>query len=113
MTRVSKSIVAINDVIARIDEIASAIAAEVAQQTATTSEIGRNVSQVAESAKTVAADTGQTSDQAHMVRDALLTMVHISESTAAGATETSSAAGELSRLASMLDQLVKRYNLAA
>ena len=113
MTLVSKSIVSIHDVIARIDEIASAIAAEVAQQTATTSEIGRNVSQVAESAKTVAADTGQTSDQAHMVRDALLTMVHISESTAAGATETSSAAGELSRLASMLDQLVKRYKLAA
>ena len=64
-------------------------------------------------AKTVAADTGQTSDQANMVRDALLTMVHISESTAAGATETSSAAGELSRLASMLDHLVKRYKLAA
>jgi methyl-accepting chemotaxis protein len=113
MTLVSKSIVSIHDVIARIDEISSAIAAEVAQQTATTSEIGRNVSQVAESAKTVAADTGQTSDQAHMVRDALLTMVHISESTAAGGTETSSAAGELSRLASMLDQLVKRYKLAA
>ena len=94
-------------------EIAGAIASEVAQQTATTSEIGRNVSQVAESAKTVAADTGQTSDQAHMVRDALLTMVHIAQSTAAGANETSSAAGELSRLAAMLDQLVKRYKLAA
>ena len=113
MTRVSGSIGAINNVIARIDEIASCIAAEVAQQTATTSEIGRNVSQVAASAKTVATDTGQTSDQAHLVRDALLTMVGIAQSTAAGATETSSAAGELSRLATLLDQLVIRYKLSA
>ncbi|GEO38820.1 chemotaxis protein [Skermanella aerolata] len=113
MTRVSGSIGAIHGVIARIDEIAAAIATEVAQQTATTSEIGRNVSQVADSAKTVAADTGQTADQANMVHDALLTMVEIAQSTAAGATETSSAAGELSRLATILDQLVKGYKLAA
>ena len=113
MTRVSSSIGAIHDVIARIDEIAGSIAAEVAQQTATTNDIGRNVSQVAASAKAVAADTGQTSDQAYMVRDALLTMVDIAQSTAAGATETSSAAGELSRLATLLDQLVVRYKLTA
>ena len=94
MTRVSSSIGAIHDVIARIDEIAGSIAAEVAQQTATTNDIGRSVSQVAASAKAVAVDTGQTSDQAYMVRDALLTMVEIAQSTTAGATETSSAAGE-------------------
>ena len=58
-------------------------------------------------------DTGQTSDQANLVRDALLTMVDIAQSTAAGATETSSAAGELSRLANLLDQLVSRYKLSA
>jgi methyl-accepting chemotaxis protein len=68
---------------------------------------------VAASAKTVATDTGQTSDQAHLVRDALLTMVGIAHSTAAGATETSSAAGELSRLATLLDRLVIRYKLSA
>ena len=113
MTRVSSSIGAIHDVISRIDEIAGSIAAEVAQQTATTSDIGRNVSQVAASAKSVAADTGHTSAQAHMVRDALMTMVDIAQSTAAGATETSSAAGELSRLATLLDQLVNRYKLSA
>jgi len=68
---------------------------------------------VATSAKTVAADTGQTSDQAHLVRDALLRMVGIAHSTAAGATETSSAAGELSRLANQLDQLANKYKLSA
>ena len=113
MARVSESIGAIHEVIARIDQIAGSIADEVAQQTATTNEIGRNVSQVATSAKAVAIDTGQTSDQAHMVRDALMTMVGIAQSTAAGATETSSAAGELSRLADLLDQLVIRYKQTA
>jgi methyl-accepting chemotaxis protein len=113
MSRVSEAIGAIHEVIARIDQIAGSIADEVAQQTATTNEIGRNVSQVATSAKAVASDTGQTSDQAHLVRDALLTMVGIAQSTAAGATETSSAAGELSRLADLLDQLVIRYKLTA
>jgi hypothetical protein len=63
-------------------------------------------------------DVFRTSDpdaapDANLVRDALLTMVNIAQSTAAGATETSSAAGELSRLATLLDQLVNRYKLSA
>jgi methyl-accepting chemotaxis protein len=113
MARVSAAIGAIHDVIAHIDVIAGSIAAEVAQQTATTSEIGRNVSQVATSAKTVALDTSHTSEQANLVRDALLTMIHIAQSTAAAATETSSASAELSRLANQLDQLVGQYKLSA
>ncbi len=98
MTRVSKSIGAIHDVIARIDEIAGSIAAEVAQQTATTSEIGRNVSQVADRRRRwrrYRADVRSGPSGSRRPADD----GRYSQSTAAGATETSSAAGELSRLA--------------
>ena len=113
MARVSGSIGAIHEVISQIDRIAGSIAAEVDQQSATTSEIGRNVGQVATSAKAVASDTSQTAEEAKLVSEAVRTMVAIAQSTAAGATETSSAAAELSRLANQLDGLVGRYKLSA
>jgi methyl-accepting chemotaxis protein len=113
MSHVAGSIAAIHDVIAEIDRIAGSIAAEVDQQSATTTEIGRNVGQVASSAKAVASDTSQTADEARRVSESVQVMVGIAQNTAAGATETSSAAGELSRLANHLDQLVGRYKLSA
>ena len=113
MGRVTDSIASINEVIGEIDRIAASIAHEVDQQSATTAEIGRNVSQVADAAREVARDTVETSGQAHVVKDAVISLARISGETASGATETAAAAGELGRLANDLDQLVSRFRLRA
>jgi methyl-accepting chemotaxis protein len=113
MQKLMASINGIDEVIGRIDTISSSIAHEVEQQEATTSEIGRNVLQVAEAAKEVARDSSKTSEQAQIVQNAILAVQEIAQSTSGNATETSAAAGELSRLAATLDTLVGRYKLTA
>ncbi|WP_431856957.1 methyl-accepting chemotaxis protein [Azospirillum sp.] len=113
MERVSGAISSINGVIGEIDAIAGSIAHEVQQQSATTAEIGRNVSQVALAAKEVAKDTVETSSQARVVKDAVEFLARIAGETASGATQTSAAANELGRLATDLDRMVSRFKLRA
>lgn len=101
----------INDIIHRIDEIATSIAHEVEQQGAATSEIGSNVEHVAQAARQVANDVNQTKEDARTMKHAVDSIAEIAQETAGEATETSAASGELTRLAQSLDLLVQTYKV--
>jgi len=111
MKEVSGSIATINEVIVQIDDLATAIASEVEQQSQTTRDIGSNVGQVAEAAKTVAADCAKTSEQAQIVQKAFVTLQGIASETSSCSTETSAASDDLARIAHQLDQMVTRYKV--
>ena len=109
--RVNSEMENIGRVIGDIDVIASSIASEVEQQGGATSEISRNVDEVATASKQVAKDAAQTSDDATTVRHSVDMTAQISTEISSEAAETAAAAQELSRLSTMLDDLVKRFKL--
>jgi methyl-accepting chemotaxis protein len=111
LDKVHGEMAGINDVIHRIDEIASSIAHEVQQQGAATSEIGSNVEHVAQAARQVANDVTQTKVDAETMKHAVDAIAEIAQETAGEATETSAASGELTRLAQGLDLLVQNYKV--
>ncbi|HEX3757403.1 MAG TPA: methyl-accepting chemotaxis protein, partial [Kofleriaceae bacterium] len=86
----------ITTIIAQINDISSTIASAVEQQSATTSEMGRNV---AESAR----GSGAIAHNATAVAGA-------AQSTASGASQTMTTATELARMASELKQLLSRFS---
>ncbi|WP_370287552.1 methyl-accepting chemotaxis protein [Nocardioides sp.] len=87
----------IADVIGRINDIQSTIASAVEEQTATTNEIARNVTEAAGSATAIDADVNTLSGSA--------------EETRVGAQDTARSATELASLAAALQALVERFTV--
>lgn len=86
-------------IVRQIDDIQTVIAAAVEQQSATTNEIGRTISEAA----------GGSADIARNITG----VAETARSTTQGASETHRAAEELARLAADLQQLVARFRVAA
>lgn len=84
-------------IIHQIDDISNTIASSVEEQTATTAEIGHNVSQAAKGSGDIANNISGVAQAA--------------QSTAEGATETQKASGELSRMALELEKIVSRFTI--
>ncbi len=90
-----EAIAEITTVINQLNDISGTIASAVEEQTATTNEIGRNVTEAAKGSGEIAQNiTGVAS---------------AAESTSSGATDTQKAASELARMASELQQLVGQF----
>ena len=91
------AITEITEVIARIDGLQATIAAAVEQQSATTSEMVRNVTEVSAGSQEIASNISGIAASA--------------DQTTAGATHTASTAGEVSRTAVELKELVASFTL--
>ncbi|WP_432486796.1 methyl-accepting chemotaxis protein [Kineococcus sp. SYSU DK018] len=87
----------ITEVIARIDALQSTIAAAVEEQSATTSEMVRNVTEVSTGSQEIASNISGIAAAA--------------DQTTAGATHTATTAGEVSRTAAELKDLVATFTL--
>jgi methyl-accepting chemotaxis protein len=87
----------ITEVIARINDYAATIAAAVEEQTATTNEMTRNVSEASSSADNIA--------------DNIAGVAEAAGAAATGATETQSTAQELARMAEELHQTIAVYKV--
>ncbi len=85
----------IKEIIDRINELQSAIASAVEQQTATTNEIARNVSGAATGASQIAMTIGAVAD--------------VAEHSSAAASGTASAAGDLAHMTGELQKLLARF----
>ena len=85
----------IGSVIERIDDLQTKIAAAVEEQSVTTSEIGRNISE---------ATTGSTE-----IAENIVQVAQAAQSTAEGASNTQLSSQELSRMAQALQRLVEDY----
>jgi len=83
------------EVITKISNISSTIAAAVEEQTATTNEIGRNVTEAANSSEAIARNISCTAN--------------VAQNTTEGATENQRTAEQLSRMASELKALVNQF----
>ncbi len=85
----------IGGVINQINDISNTIASAVEEQTATTTEMNRNISEAAKGSSEIAQNiTG---------------VAQAAQSTSGGATQTQSASGELTRMATELQQLVGQF----
>ncbi len=89
----------ISEIIAQINDLQVSIAGAVEEQTATTSEIGRNVGEAAQGTGEIAANIAGVASAA--------------QSASAGASESQGAAGELARMAAELTELVSRFKVSA
>ncbi len=87
----------ISTVIGQINDIQSSIASAVEEQTATTSEISRHISDAARGGEGIAESVRRVAQTA--------------ETTAAGASQTQAASAELSRLAQSLNEAVRRFQV--
>ncbi|WP_432504237.1 HAMP domain-containing methyl-accepting chemotaxis protein [Kineococcus arenarius] len=87
----------ITDVIARIDDLQATIAAAVEQQSATTAEMVRNVTEVSSGSQQIAANVSGIAAAA--------------EQTTAGAGHTATTAGEVSHVAAGLNRLVSTFTV--
>ncbi len=91
------AIAEISEVINKINDISNTIASAVEEQTATTAEIGRNVSEAARGTQEIAQNiTG---------------VAQAAQSTTQGATDTQGASGELSKMAAELQSLVGQFKV--
>jgi methyl-accepting chemotaxis protein len=86
-------------IVTQINDISGAIDAAVAEQTAATDTIGRNVDEAAQGITDISRNIEGVAAAA--------------QATASGATQTPQAASELGRLASELQTMVSRFTLAA
>jgi len=91
------AIAQISDIIERINEFQSAIAAAVEQQSATTSSISRNISEAARRSSEIA--------------DNITTVATAAKNTAGAAGDTQNAANQLDGMANSLQKLVAAFNL--
>ncbi|HEX8325412.1 MAG TPA: methyl-accepting chemotaxis protein, partial [Tepidisphaeraceae bacterium] len=82
-------------VINQINDISNTIASAVEEQTATTSEMGRNI--------------GEASKGSTEIAQNITGVAQAAQSTSGGATQTQSASGELSKMAAQLQTLVSRF----
>jgi methyl-accepting chemotaxis protein len=96
-TEAVKAIKEIREIIGQVNDISMTIASAVEEQTATTNEIGRNVSEAAQGTTDIARNITGVAQSA--------------QSTASGATETQAAAGSLSQMAGDLQRMVSQFTL--
>jgi len=89
----------ITDIVSQINDISTAIAAAVEEQTATTAEISRNVSEAARGSSEIAQNVTSVAQSA--------------QDTTAGANSTRDAATELRRMAAELQDMVGRFRVEA
>jgi methyl-accepting chemotaxis protein len=92
-----KAIKEIGAIISQINEISSTIASAVEEQTATTNEIGRNVSDAAKGASEITQNVSGVATAA--------------QNTTTGATDTQKAAASLSEMAAQLQSLVSKFKM--
>jgi methyl-accepting chemotaxis protein len=92
-----QAIAQVSEIINQVNDISGTIATAVEEQTATTNEIGRNVTDAARG----------TSEIAHNVSK----VAHATEQTSGGARSTQMAAQSLSEMASQLQLLVNRFTI--
>ena len=92
-----RAIAEVSEIINQVNDISGTIATAVEEQTATTNEIGRNVTEAARG----------TSEIAHNISK----VAHATEQTSAGASSTQGAAQSLSGMASELQLLVSRFTI--
>ncbi len=92
-----KAIAEVGEIINQVNDISSTIASAVEEQTATTNEIGRNVTDAARGTCEIAQN--------------IANVAHASEMTTRGAQETQSAARALTDMASQLQVLISRFKL--
>jgi methyl-accepting chemotaxis protein len=90
------AIATISGIIAQINDIATAIAGAVEEQSATTSEMGRNVSHAAKGSGDIATNIGSVTE--------------VARNTSSGASQTMGAAIELARIAADLNQLISKFS---
>jgi len=86
----------ITTIIAQINDISSTIASAVEQQSATTSEMGRNVTESAQGSGEIAKN--------------ITTVATVAQNTATGASQTLTAASDLARMAAELKQLIIKFS---
>jgi methyl-accepting chemotaxis protein len=86
-------------IIGQINDISSTIASAVEQQSATTSEMGRNVSESAQGSGDIARN--------------ITTVAEVAHNTANGAGQTMTAATDLARMAAELKQLISKFSFEA
>jgi len=94
-----KAIGDVSSIINEVNDISGTIASAVEEQTATTNEIGRNVTDAARG-------TGDIARNINLVAES-------AESTTVGARDTENAAKELTQMANQLQVLVQRFRIAA
>jgi len=87
----------ISTVISQINDISNTIASAVEEQTATTNEMGRNITEAAKGATEIARNISGVADAA--------------KSTSTGASHTNEAASELARLAAQMQALMQQFRL--
>ncbi len=92
-----KAIGEVSEIINQVNDISSTIASAVEEQTATTNEIGRNVTDAAKGTSEIAQNIGLVAQAA--------------EQTTSGARDTQTAARALTEMASQLQLLVSRFKL--
>jgi methyl-accepting chemotaxis protein len=93
------AIARISGIIGQINDISSAIAGAVEQQSATTNEMSRNVSEAAQGSLEIARNITNVTEAA--------------QSTSNGASQTQSTAVDLARMSAELKQLVSKFNFEA
>jgi methyl-accepting chemotaxis protein len=91
-----RAIAEISNIIRQIDDVSNSIASAVEQQTATTNEIGRNITEAARGATEIARNVSSLSDAA--------------QSTSDGAVQTRGAARALTEMAGRLQALVGQFS---
>jgi methyl-accepting chemotaxis protein len=91
------AITEISAVINQLNEISGAIASAVEEQTATTNEMGRNISEAAKGSNEIAANISGVAEAAR--------------NTSTGASETHTAAGELARMAATMQKQLQQFRL--
>jgi methyl-accepting chemotaxis protein len=84
-------------IIRQIDDVSNTIASAVEEQTATTNEIGRNITEAARGSAEIARNVSSVADAA--------------QSASQGAAETQKAAASLAKLAGQLQTLVQRFSM--
>jgi methyl-accepting chemotaxis protein len=89
----------ITDIVARINDLSTAIATAVEEQTATTAEISRNVSEAARGSGEIAQN--------------ITAVAQAAQDTTVGAARTRDSAADLNRMAAELQDMVAKFRLAA
>jgi methyl-accepting chemotaxis protein len=94
--RAIDAITQISTIINEISDLQNSIASAIEEQSVTTAEIGRNVTMAAQGSTTIAGNMG--------------TVTEAAQSTTEGATNTMSAARQMSEMSAALEQLVRQFS---
>ncbi|MFQ5462750.1 MAG: methyl-accepting chemotaxis protein [Phycisphaerae bacterium] len=101
----------IRSVVQKVNDVSRTIAAAVEEQSASTKEIARNVSQVALAAETVSSGVSQSAMASTEITKNMVAVDQAARQGAHGATQTQTASSELSKLGERLQSLVKQFSV--